>query len=381
MAKTKLKVAHLLDKSATARLSHIATEANICRAQSRPIKGCKALYDFDLMDDAAQARYRETQLPLPELDLFKVSQARLSGRYALIVQGHLFDTSMRELPSANLPHRLCGSLPILSDAALGLYDYDDTARPVKSIKDPALLLASTGDHMHHHWVFDVCSKFYVWDVLLKRSVKLAIPNTLKGYQRKAYADLGVTEYDVIEFDPNSYTDFDTLYVSPCLSQVDWAVPEAFLHLRQAFFSAYNITGAEKKPTRKLFINRQDMPDETRTLLNERDLIGRCGDKGFVSVSGSDFSMEEQIRHFAQTGECIIVHGSAGANVLFGNLHMKCIHLHPDAVARFRAHGRTNGIIGHDYSYVFGMSFFRRERFHANPWFIDPKSLKKALSNL
>jgi len=334
------------------------------------------LHETALMSPEALERYGEASMTIPDLHVWSCEDVDLTGTYALFTEGMALDGSIRKSNTTRRP-RFKNSATFLSED--GGYFFTNVSIETVEVDEPAFLLASEGDHMFHHWVFDVLSKLIVWEKHLEKRVKLAVPVTLKSYQKKAYEEIGLTEDSFIYFDPAKKTRFRQLYVSPVFSDAGFVYPAGYEYLRERIFAAYGIDGNTNLADVDTFISRQDVPDHARLLLNERDLIADYVSKGFRELSGGDLSFKEQVRLFARTRNCIMVHGSAGANVLFGHRDMKIIHLHPNCVATFRNHGRVNLILGHDTHYVYGVSYMRPVRIHNNPWFVSASRLDEALN--
>ena len=150
------------------------------------VKPCDSFYNLDLMDPAAQERFAETNFHLPRLAVYEFSNAIVSGAYSIISDGYAFNASHRDFNSGALPANLFGGALKLVVKDTSQYAFTDPKATPKKINTPAILFCSQGDHMHHHWLFDVCSKLYIWDVVFNRKIKLAIPSHLKNYQRQAY---------------------------------------------------------------------------------------------------------------------------------------------------------------------------------------------------
>lgn len=352
-------------------VENIDVHAPICAAHPARFAPPETITQKELFLPVAQDRFLETGFDVPALNVYRASGAILSGQYALISGAHVIETDLRPFNNAGPAKRVLGSTTMLTDRAERLYRFDPDERGQSRVAPPAFLLASRGDRMHHHWLFDVLSKLHVWESVFDKQIKLAVPSNLSAYKKQAYHDLGISDADMIVFDVKQNTQFDELYFAPCLSQTDWLFAPALITARERLFAAYDVDYANAPPTRHVFLSRRDMLDDRRVLLNEMELSVMAQNRGLEAVTGSQMSFAEQVRYFASVGTCAIVHGSAGGNVLFGNRHMNAVHLHPSCIANFRAHGRVNAAIGHRYSYLLGPAFFRRERMHSNPWYVDP----------
>lgn len=345
--------------------------STLCQAHPFSFNGPETVGEADLFLPNALARFSENRFDVPELHVYRGQEVTLSGQYALISREHVVTTDLRPLPAAGPPHQIVGSSAKLKTRSDWTYLVDPDERGRDHIETPVFLFASRGDRMHHHWLFDVLSKLHVWETVFDRQIKLAVPNTLSGYKKQAYADLGLTDDQMVVFDVHRNTTFNDLYFAPCLSQSEWLYAPALKTVRERLFEAYDVDYAEDPPTRNIFLSRRDMLNDERVLLNEIELAVIADRQGLELATGSMLNFAEQVRYFARVGTCAIVHGSAGGNVLFGNHRMNAIHLHPSCVGNFRAHGRINAALEHRYSYLLGAAFFRRERFHANPWYVDP----------
>ncbi len=344
------------------------------------IKKARGFYDFDLFEPNIQKRFSETGYSVPDLDVYQILGGVVSGNYALVCSGMLMDTSMREMPE-NLSGSFLNSSAYLTQKGTKKYLYKQDYGDLVLHKQPAMLLASSGDHIYHHWLFDVCSKLYVWDKILNKSVRLAIPTTIKPYQLEFYYDLGITDKNILFFDSQFNNQFEELYISPSFSQADWIFPVAFHYLRKLVFDAFKINEWESKPSLNIIVTRSDVKNNIRQLLNEKRLVSIAENYGLTAHSSGSLSIRQQVKIFSQMGDCAVIHGSGGANLLFANHEMKCVHLHPDCVGTFRAHGRINAVLGNEYSYVFGSSFARKERLHNNPWYVREESFRTAMHEL
>ena len=364
--------------------SHVANGVNetkignLFESNKYVLNAPERIYDEFLFDEAAIDRFSETSFTCPEMYFYQVPNASLLGKYLLIMSNGIA-TSV-DLRERDHPPQLFGSGYQRADAG-NSYSFYGTPRPCVEYKETHFLLASNADHMHHHWLFDVCTKIFIWDQVLNRSCKLAIPVTAKRYQLSLYEELGIPESRITIFDPNQHSKFEELIFTPCTSQSDFIRPEPLEYIRNQLFESFSIKPSKRAPTRKVFINRSDAKGENRSLLNEAEIEDLLLDNGFESVCPGHLSMREQVQLFLEIDVGVIVHGSGGANVLFSNPSSRFVHLHPDATRSFRSHGRVNGIYDNPYNYVLGMSFERRRRAHNNPWIVNGASVMRAIEDI
>ena len=319
--------------------------------------------------------FSESVFVQPEIGLHTLKNVTISGRYLAIFQ----DSSAvaADLRPRPLPHALFGS-GFFRESDEGSNYARAGDRAVAEHKGHHFLLASTGDHMHHHWLYDVCTKLYVWENHLDRQCQLAVPSICKPYMRSFYRDLGIEDSQICEFDTEADNQFEKLTITQSFAQADHLWPEAFFWFRDRVFNTYGIDIKSARATRHIFVNRMDTKGSDRTLLNEPEIEQILLQRGFESVCPGDLSIKEQVQLFSEIDVGVIVHGSGGANVLFANPNSRFLHIHPDCVGSFRTHGRVSGLLGNEYAYVLGTSFHRPARAHNNPWIVDPQDV---LANL
>ena len=309
-----------------------------------------------------EGRYQEDRFIIPELNLYRCSDVSIDSSLNADYRECIFRIDCRN-----------------SHSQLKLFKRNSYS----IIKERGYLLSSGGQHMHHHWLFDVCSKIIVWEKYLRRSVPLFLPHTTKSYQLDILLKLGIDTNSIIFFDSTQNTMFKDLLFTPCFSVAAWLWPRAMTYLRDRLLEVYEINLCPD-PSKKLFINREDQVGEKRTLMNQPAIQKCAEDCGFQGYSMGGFTFREQLDLFASAGTLVIVHGSAGANVLATSEETTVVHLHPDSTGQFRAHGRFGGILGQKYHYFFGSSYQglnARTHLHQTPWYIDPTQFLSLLNQV
>ena len=126
--------------------------------------------------------------------------------------------------------------------------------------------------------------------------------------------------------------------------------------------------AKFRDAKRLYVSRRDVVD-SRSLVNETELVERLTALGFVEVFPSTFDYDQEMFLFQNAELVVGPFGSGMANVMFCTAGARVVFLQPDST-NWRIMSFVMDYLGLDYGYIFGESFRQRSRGHNTEWIID-----------
>jgi len=208
----------------------------------------------------------------------------------------------------------------------------------------AILTAST-QRFYFHWLLDVLPRLGMLATTPEKFDLIYIEKKHQ-FQKETLEMLGIKDNQIINSVDVALLTADNLIV-PCHQIMNgrefpsWTVR----YVRDQFLPV-----SPEEPTsaaRRIYITRGFSGH--RRLLNERDLVGRLEQYGFIEVKAEKLSFQEQVRSFREAEVIVAPHGSGLANILFCSPGTKVIELFP--AANIDLYYRLSTALNLSYYYV------------------------------
>ncbi len=198
---------------------------------------------------------------------------------------------------------------------------------IPHFKGNVVSLTADCHNNNSHWIYDTIPRILLLRKHSQIPDKIYLSHKLP-FQKRTLKLLGFQEEQIIDCNKIPYISADNLIVSSfphTFPPSEWVCSG----LRDTFFPVM----ASKNPlsSKRIFISRSDAT--YRYVPNEDDIFeDLLRDRGFVKVTLSDKSFEEQVRIFYDA-ECIVSpHGSGLANLVFSRPGTKVLEVfHPEFV--------------------------------------------------
>ncbi len=235
--------------------------------------------------------------------------------------------------------------------------------------------------MYHHWAFECLTRVHaVLGSPQGADVRILVPLDAPRFVAESLHLLGIDDARITYFDPTRLSIIEELLLTPTPSfDLETCSASALACLREAL--ARTLPPPPAHVSRRVLFTRRDALSGERLLINEGALVDRLAAEGFQPLEASDFSVAEQLSIAHHADFVVCVHGSAGANMLLCQPHARVLHLFPDCVWYFYAHGLANAVAGSAYAYTYGVSFQRALRYHNNPWVLSPERVLDDVARL
>ena len=315
-----------------------------------------------------------------DTELFELQDAIVAGPRFIVAGKKAAIFNSFNGPEFRVPDGHCE--PAFVADAEGQFWLDTETVPTEQLNGRHALVYWDAGYMYHHWLFQCLTRLVVManDARFD-DVKFMLPAGIGRFAAQSAQFYGIEMERLVFYDPNRLYMVESLIVYP-VPQFEREACEAglLLRLREQTLARLRALPAKTTPG-KIIFTRQDALDNERQLVNERMLINKLAERGYVAITPGDYSFEEQVRLAHQATRILCVHGSAGANLLFCNSDARVLHLFMDSVYFFLTHGLAAAIAGADYGYVFGPSFARGTRAHNNAWLLTPQRLHQAMKKL
>ncbi len=179
--------------------------------------------------------------------------------------------------------------------------------PVRSIADSVVLLGLHRSRNYYHWLVECLPRL----MLLEGSwgsMKFLVPR-MKSFHRGSMEMLGISESQLIEFDPDQeILEVGELVIPSRIGANRKLSAEGVTWLRKSF----NFESDARN--RMLFVSRGMA--STRRLINENAIQKILAESGFERVEGDRLSFREQVALFSKASAIVGAHGAGLANSLF-----------------------------------------------------------------
>lgn len=221
--------------------------------------------------------------------------------------------------------------------------------PVESLKGKvAVLSVSFAGTNYYHWLLDLLPRLS----LIERGGEsldsidyFLVNDRASRFQRETLELLGIPKRKIIKSHWHPHIQAAELIVPSFTCdtghfarwQVEW--------LQKKFGSGNHVN-----KSRRLYLNRRNV--SYRKVENESEIETFLKLYGFESIDPGDYSVQEQVRLFAEAEILVAPHGAALANIVFCQPGTKVVELlHPKAVNLM--YWTLSETIGLHYSYILG----------------------------
>jgi hypothetical protein len=233
-------------------------------------------------------------------------------------------------------------------------------------QETAVLLASAGVSLYHHFLFDAVTKLCLLGEAELHEFVVAVPGHVPEPVLELLSAFGIENGRIVRTELATPTRFRRLLVLPRVATAQVMLPEVLQEARRRILTRAPLAAGE----RKILLTRRDAPEGARQLLNEIPLIDLFRDRGFVPVAPGLLTPLEQAALVHRADRIVAVHGSGAANILFARDSARVMHIHPADAAAFRQHGQVSAVRDQFFGYVFGDGFSSRGRLHNVEWLVD-----------
>ncbi|HTR30442.1 MAG TPA: glycosyltransferase family 61 protein [Puia sp.] len=250
---------------------------------------------------------------------------------------------------------------------------------VRKVEGKVAVVAAAGSQNYHHWLYDTLPRIGLLQKagLIKEIDHFIIDYSGLRFQKEGLDALGVPAAKVIPCDDhwNFHVQAEELIVTSLPARLGTISRWTVEFLRDIFLSDAGLgegagrrgegagrrgegagrrgEGAGRRDEgagRRLYLSRRKAP--TRTLINEKEILGILGKLNFCPFYAEDHSIRETAAVFAAAESIVGVHGSGFANLAFCSPETKVVdilapkHLDPYYWILANATGSV-------YGYIFG----------------------------
>jgi len=204
----------------------------------------------------------------------------------------------------------------------------------------SLLTGGGGNSNYWHWLFDVLPRLMIFDSLKNKNQKIdfyLFPDLDKKFQIQTLDFLKISNQKRLSskyfrhFSSNEIIITShpyTLLNNPDLDSLNipaWIID----YLKNKFLTVMiqNKNNSKSFPS-KIYINRKD-GTSFRYIINEKEVEKNLKDKGFSSVTLSDYSFLDQISLFHNAKKIVGLHGAGFANIIFCKPNTEILELKPN----------------------------------------------------
>jgi capsular polysaccharide biosynthesis protein len=187
----------------------------------------------------------------------------------------------------------------------------------------AILTAST-QRFYFHWLLEILPRLGMLENFQEK-VDLIYIETKSRFQKEGLEMLGINNRQIIPSTDVALLTAKKLIV-PCHQIMNGREfpPWAIQYLRDQFLPACADKSFPAK--RRIYISRGNT--DHRRLNNERDIIVKLRNYGFLEVKTEDMAFQEQIKLFRDAEVVVAPHGSGLANIVFCSPGTTVIELFP-----------------------------------------------------
>ena len=176
----------------------------------------------------------------------------------------------------------------------------------------SLLCGVDANNNYYHWFFDCLPKFLLFSKFynFNKNDFFLLPNLKHDYQIQSLKILKIKNilngYDLKHIKAKKIISLNFFYT---INHQDWLIQS----LRKKFILSKKKT---KKPTLKIFINREGINSLTRDIFEKEKLIKFLKKNNFLLINPSKLSFIDEVKLFNSAKIVIGVHGAALTNVIF-----------------------------------------------------------------
>jgi capsular polysaccharide biosynthesis protein len=276
------------------------------------------------------------EFPAPERVLVKIPNARIRGRYGLVV-----------LPTDEFVGELIALEPDGQHRALR--DEPAYYKPLlkRSTRKSGTFYAlmGLGINNYTHFKHDIIMKWASISELLPEDTKFIVPASLAQFQRDEIDLVGLDSRRLVPFPSNETWELEALYVAVPIRKSPNDTPEHYEAYRRAAIERRGIRNPS--PKRRLFLTRRH--DAHRRLANEGDVISALSRYGFETIAPALLTLREQIDLFAQA-EAIVGSGSGLTNMVYAPPGTKVLEFYERGIGH-HAFWAMASALGLDYHFL------------------------------
>jgi capsular polysaccharide biosynthesis protein/tetratricopeptide (TPR) repeat protein len=199
-----------------------------------------------------------------------------------------------------------------------------TLPKLEQINGTVAILSGLSGHVYFHWLVDILPR---WELLRLSGIDLTkidwfVVNSLRQpFQRETLKYLGIPERKIIESDRYPHIQAQQLIVPSFPGFLGWLPPWALQFLGSQFLGFFGnrleFLGASSNTynyPERIYISREKA--QYRRVINECEVWETLEKFGFVKIFLESYSVQEQIRLFAQAKIIVAAHGSGLTNIIF-----------------------------------------------------------------
>jgi capsular polysaccharide biosynthesis protein len=190
---------------------------------------------------------------------------------------------------------------------------DELAEVTNYLDQPVFYFGIRWMRMYGHFLHEACPLIGLWQQYLRPlGVKLLMHPISTAWQWDALRSLGLRDDDMLPLSPNATLMCRELWFSNSFEDSRYnMLPEI-----TDFADRTTLSDRTRRRTLKVYAARTDT--RNRPLVNEPELIERLEQIGFISVTGSEHTLAEQIAIYEQADVIVGKDGSNLSNVIFGD---------------------------------------------------------------
>ena len=256
-----------------------------------------------------------------ELQVYQIRQAHITGLYGLILDRH----------HRLITHRVGGTRRIaLSARPLLSTALRDSFNASGHIYDEVYVSHCINSSNYYHWIIEFLSGLQGHRALcrqLGRDLPLLLQTPYTEWQRRTLALAGYPKGSYIEH-AQQHCRAEKVYFQTNLFEKEFNINRAsYRWLRQTMLANMNAESQITGNCDHIFINRRDS-QKSRGINNMDPIENMLVDRGFKSVTLSEYSVDQQISLLHKAKTVIAEHGAGLTNVLFAK-DCKIIELFPN----------------------------------------------------
>ncbi len=277
------------------------------------------------------------------LDLWAGSNVFVFGRKGgLIFEDQSYDRSS----FIYFPWDSSVDCPTITEVGLS---YDLSVGQV--IEQPIFMGFNGGHTNYSHWLTDHLTMVDVYlDLYKGTGIKIALPDNLSGFARRAVQIMGVEEKDILWVGRRALKFSDLRFLSTFSFD---QIPHRFSKAVDRLLNNLGIARDPTLATRNIFISRRDAT--ARPFLNAQELEDLMVELGYEIFVTGEMTLEQQIETFSQAKVVIGAHGAGLINAVFCQEGATLIEIFPEYM--LQPHFWTAASIRNvNYGYVAGTSF-------------------------
>jgi capsular polysaccharide biosynthesis protein len=240
--------------------------------------------------------------PAPERVLVKIPNARIRGRYGLVI------TPADEFVGQLLALEPDGQHEVLRGEPAY---YKPLPRRSVPKRGNFYSFVGLGINNYTHFKHDLIMKWASLRGLLPEDTQFIVPESLASFHRAELELMGLDSHRLVRYPSDEIWELENLHVAVPIRKSPNDTPEHYEAYRNAATERHNLQN--RAPTRRLFLTRRH--DLYRRLTNEDDVIRVLSRHGFETVAPALLTLPEQIELFSQA-EAIVGSGSGLTNMVY-----------------------------------------------------------------